>query len=375
MLRADRERDPMWSLRLAGVLAGLAISFRPQFALAAVLAALPFAVRRPPSATRRLAGWTLVGLVPLWLHLALAGPVPVFENLIVDALFHSGPQSTLPFPSLSSADGKLLVLLAAALVALAGAAVVAWRRDRRHPEALRLATIALLSIGLFPHVLGRISTEGIFYVACVAVALVPSCLGSPLLFRRVSEAERALAATALTAIALFLGARSLLDAIEANYLRAVGTSPDPVTASYDRRENWVTWEGRSFPYYSAKRAEDAREALAAVDRLTDPGDRWIVGPSDLQRAFYNETALYHMLPDLEPATYHLVMTPGTADRPGSRLPGEIASADVVLLGAPVAWEVSMPNSELGSDDALEALERHFCRDTRVGVYRIYARCR
>jgi hypothetical protein len=375
MLRASRVEDPMWSLRLAGILAGLAISFRPQFALAALLAALPVTLGGRSGVWRPLLGWSAVGLFPLWVHLALAGPVPVFENLVIDALFRSGPQSTLPYPPLSSDGGKLLLLLVAALVGLAAAAVVAWRRDRRHPEALRLAAIALLCLGLFPHVLGRVSAEGIFYVACVGVALAPSCLASPLLFPRVSEVERAIAATALTAAAMFIGARSLLDGIEANYVRAFGTSPDPVTAAYDRRENWVTWEGRSFPYSSAEGAADVREAMAAVDRLTEPGDRWIVGPSDLQRAFYNQTFLYHLQPDLEPGTYHLVMTPGTADRPGSRLPGEVASADVVLLGAEVDWHALMPNSELGSDDATEELQRHFCLDSQIGLYSIYARCR
>jgi hypothetical protein len=374
-LRGVRGEQPIWSLRLAGIGAGLAISFRPQFALAVVLAALPMLAWGPGGLARRLVTWTLVGALPLLVHIVLAGPVPVFENHVIDALLRSGPQSTLPAPALSERAGRLLLVLVAALAALAGAMLVALRRDRRDPEAIRIACIALFSVGLLPHVVGRIDIDHLAYVGCVAVALAPSCLASPLVLSRVGEAERTVAAVALTVAALLFGARTLLDGVEANYLRALGASTDPVTAAYDRRDNWVTWDGRSFPYSSEESAAGAHRALAAVDRLTEPGDTWIVGPADLQRAFYNETALYHLLPDLEPGTYHQVMTPGTADRPGSRLPGEIAAADVVLLGAAADWHTLMPNSELGSDDAAEALDRYFCLDTRVGIYRVYERCR
>jgi hypothetical protein len=115
-------------------------------------------------------------------------------------------------------------------------------------------------------------------------------------------------------------------------------------------------------------------ALDAVDRLTAPGDRLVVGPEDLRRTFFNHTALYHLLPELEPATYHLTMAPGTANRSGARLPADVAEADVVVLGTGSDWHQVAPNSELGSDDAAKALEAGFCLRASPYPYRVYTRC-
>jgi hypothetical protein len=168
--------------------------------------------------------------------------------------------------------------------------------------------------------------------------------------------------------------QSWLDGVEANYRRALGTNSDPVSSSYDRRENWVTRGERSFPFVSAEAAAEVNGALTAVDRLSSPGDRLVVGPEDLQRTFYNQTAFYHLLPELKPGTYHLTMAPGTANRPGAQLPGDIAEADVVMLGTGSDWHQVMPNSELGSDDATEALEANFCLRASPYPYRVYTRC-
>jgi hypothetical protein len=207
------------------------------------------------------------------------------------------------------------------------------------------------------------------------VPLLPSFVASPAVAPRLAQAEKALVACVAVGLLMLVGARAVLDGVEVNLRRALGISTGPVTAEFDRRANWVDWQGRSFPYESAERAEMVERALGSVDRLTDPGDSWIVGPSDLQRAVYNETFLYHMLPELEPATYHLVMVPGTADREGSTLPAEIAAADVVLMGSPTDVETILPNSKPGSPDAAAALAARFCVAEQVWVYTIYERCR
>jgi hypothetical protein len=373
LLRAVRAEEPAGWARWAGIAAGVAIAFRPQFAAAVALGFLPLLAGRPLRFVRSLALWALVGALPLLVHLALAGPV-AFRNLIADALFRSGPQSTLPIPPLSSPEGKLLALLLGAQAVLLVGAGIAWRRAPGDPEARRIASIALLSVGLLPQALGRIESQHILNVGCVTIALLPTVLASPLVGGRISTDARRLGAVAVTAIAVLLGAQTWLDGVEANLLRALGPSPDPVTASFDRRENWVTRGSRSFPFYSAEGADQVRSALAAIDDLSAPGDRVVIGPEDLRRTFLNHTALYHLLPELEPATYYLTMAPGTANRSGSRLADDVAGADIMVLGTGADWRQVAPNSELESAEAAEALEADFCLRASPFPYRIYTRC-
>jgi hypothetical protein len=372
--RAVRTAEGSGAVRWAGIAAGLAIAFRPQFGVAIGLAAIPLLAGRSLFVTRRLIVWTLAGSLPLLVHTVLAGPLRVFENVVIDALFRSGPQSTLPIPPLSDPAGKLLVLLLGGIGVLIACTVVAWRRAPWDPEARRLASIALLSIGLLPQALGRVESVHILNVACVAVALVPTAAASPLVLGKVGSDVGRLAAVAGTALAVLALSQTWLEGVEANYLRALGTNEDPVSASYDRRENWVTRGSRSFPFFSADQADQVNGALDAIEEVTAPGDRLVVGPEDLRRTFLNHTALYHLLPELEPGTYHLTMAPGTANRSGSRLPDDVAEADAVVLGTGSDWHQVAPNSELESDDATEALEAGFCLRAEPYPYRVYVRC-
>lgn len=82
----------------------------------------------------------------------------------------------------------------------------------------------------------------------------------------------------------------------------------------------VQRHGRTLVVSSREEAADLRALLEAVDRRAWPGARLFVGPRDLRRTLANDTFLYFLLPDLEPATYFLIMNPGTANRPGSRRP-------------------------------------------------------
>ena len=50
----------------------------------------------------------------------------------------------------------------------------------------------------------------------------------------------------------------------------------------------------------------------------EPGDRLLVGPSDLRRTWYSDAFFYWLFPELEPATYFIEMDPGLANADGSR---------------------------------------------------------
>ena len=68
------------------------------------------------------------------------------------------------------------------------------------------------------------------------------------------------------------------------------------------------------------------------------------------------------------------MTPGTANREGSRLASDLASADVVVMGTLPDCTQLTPNAEPGSDAATQVLEEHFCLVDHFFVHLIYERC-
>ena len=103
---------------------------------------------------------------------------------------------------------------------------------------------------------------------------------------------------------------------------------------------------------------------AAVDelgRLAEPGDRLLVGPSDLRRTWYSDVFIYWLFPELDPATYYIEMDPGLANAEGSSLAGDVASADfVILTGLWDGWMEPNSSMDFGSDAPNQVLRDHFC---------------
>ena len=357
---------------LAGVASGLAIAYRPQFGVALVLAALPLLIGHPWSAVKRYLIGAAVGILPLAVHVVLAGPRPVFQNLVVDALFRSAPQSTRPFPPDLPQEARLMALAAIAVAILIVCAVVLWRRFPRGPDARRVAAIALFCVGLAPQALGRVGAIHLIEVGCVAIPLVPYALVAVAGERRQRPLRSVLPAAATAALVAAL-AWSYVEPIRPGYGRAFQWPPWAKDVGADIRE--ANHGSRSFPLSTGQEARDAEQTLAAVDSVSEPGDRLFVGPDDLRLTFYDDTYLYHLEPDLEPATYYLTMTPGTANREGSRLASDLASADVVVMGTLPDVTQLTPNAEPGSDAATQVLEDRFCLVDRFFVHLVYERCR
>jgi hypothetical protein len=124
--------------------------------------------------------------------------------------------------------------------------------------------------------------------------------------------------------------------------------------------------------------EGVQAAVDELGKLAKPGDRLLVGPSDLRRTWYSDVFIYWLFPELDPATYYIEMDPGLANKPGSSLAADVASADFVILTG--LWDGWMePNSSMdyGSDAPNQVLRDHFCV---VGNYTdgqavLYQRCR
>lgn len=357
---------------LAGVAGGLAISYRPQFGFALLLGAVPLLLGHPAATVRRFVLGAALGALPLVVHTAIAGPGAVFENLVVDAFFRSAPQSTRPFPPELASEARLMALTGIAIVALLACAAILWRRSPRGPDARRVTAIALFSAGLAPQALGRVGAVHLIEVACVAVPLLAYALAAVAGSRWMAPA-RSLVPAAVTGVLAAVLAWSYVEPIRPAYGRALQFPPWAEDVGADVRD--VERGSRSFPLSTGQEAEEAADTLAVIDELTEPGDRLVVGSDDLIRTFYNDTYLYHLLPELEPGTYYLTMAPGTANGDDSRLPEEVAAADVVVLGTLPSYEQLLPNSDLGSSEATEVLAQHFCLRESLFVHLIYERCR
>ncbi|MEZ5373075.1 MAG: hypothetical protein R2704_10105 [Microthrixaceae bacterium] len=101
--------------------------------------------------------------------------------------------------------------------------------------------------------------------------------------------------------------------------------------------------------------------------MSSPGERLLVGPSDLSRTPYSDAYWYYIFGDLEPATRYIEMDPGIADAPDSGLPDEVASADWVILSHVWDdWSEANTSVESGSNEPNEVLAERFCEYRSYG---------
>ena len=135
---------------------------------------------------------------------------------------------------------------------------------------------------------------------------------------------------------------------------------------------FIAKHGRSFPISSDQGAVVLAKMLDRLDALASPGDRLFVGPADLRRTNYNDTFIYYMMPQLQPATYFLEMNPQSANRPNSRLTADVASADWLVLDH--VLDVSTEKKEsmkFASDRPMGVIQQKFALCARYGPWDLY----
>jgi hypothetical protein len=153
---------------------------------------------------------------------------------------------------------------------------------------------------------------------------------------------------------------------------------------YRRVEQTIRHGDRRFPYKRLDAVAAVNRMLPVVDEITEPGDSVLVGPGDLRKTPYSEAFLYHLLPDLEPATRYIEMDPGVANAPDSGLADEVAAADVVILST-IRDDWNEPNDSkvFGPNEPNRVLAREFCLVRSFGqspfysdrgLYELYAKC-
>jgi hypothetical protein len=401
-LRA-RRTDATIDWALAGGLGGLALTFRPDLvvAVSVALACAGWAMRRRAVVPVVLGG--AVGLLPMWLHLVVAGPVRVVDGIVLDPVFRLRPGRELPVPpSWGRVDGALqavaegvppwwglpapaasqqLFLWFVAVVVVAVAVPVwAWQRRRRgvvDHHTVILLTAGLLGLGILPQALQRPDST---HLAWVAVGSWPFLAASivDVLHRRTGATDEPSWRRRFSPSVIGVGAVLALMLVIApfytyrHYLLHTRVSAGDLPLPY-----LVERDGRRFWFGDPFVASALDQMIVDLEQLTEPGDRLIVGPADLSRAIYSDVAVYFLFPELEPGTYFIEMDPGLADAEGSGLAEDIAAADVlVLTNIWTGWNEPNASSERLSQEANRAVADHFClvRQYEENLVMIFRRC-
>jgi hypothetical protein len=240
-----------------------------------------------------------LGLLPLAWLTAVAGPAELINNLLLFPVIYSSPSRHLPILSAESHLVFLLIAHLAAVTANIFAGVLALRANPRDLGARLLLGLALFGLCLTHQTLQRIDLAHVIFAAFASLGLLP--LSIFVIQSRLSTAmprgRDALLATAAVLV--------LLQAIAPAFAYIAGQRITVGLGGEADKTVFITQHGRFFPISSLQTALMLGKIFDRLDALAAPGDRLFVGPADLRRTNYNDTFVYHMMPQLRPATYFL----------------------------------------------------------------------
>ena len=375
------------ALIATGLLAGFALGYRPDLALALGLVhgwLLWRHHRTGEEAWKPTGLGLLVGLVPMFVHLALAGIGNSVQGMFIDPVVHLRPGRELPTPpSFGHIDGALQAVaegpadapwwrfpaMAAnhqlffwfwvVIVVAIGIPLTTWLLARRHGWSTHLVVLmggGLFGLGMLPQAMQRPDSTHLAWGSCVSFALLP-CLVVELLSRRdparATTRHAPLVAGAVVGLVMFVICPFFTYRYYLLQSRiAVGNKPGGFEVHRD---------GRNFYFGNAALQTASQAAINDLDAKMQPGERLVVGPADLSRTIYSDVVFYYLFPELVPATYYIEMDPGLADREGSRLAADVESADwLILTNFWTGWFEPNASIEFGSDAPNKVVADHFC---------------
>lgn len=395
-LRAEHRENGQRTLIAAGVLAGLALTYRPDLGLALGIVFGWYLWRTRQ--WRPIAIGALVGLIPMWVHVALVGPSAAFNGMFVDPVFRLRAGRQLPSPpSWSKLDGSLQAVaelippwwglpalpaekslflwffsMLAAPILLLWVARRARRAGARPTQAATLMAIALVSIGILPQGLQRPDSAHLAWVTCVSF---PMLIVGGFEWRmqhatrfvwprqRVVKIAAAVTVLMLVVTPLFTFRYWLL-----HTRVSIGQVNEPFE---------VERNGRRFFLGEDLAAEASNLVIADLDRLMSPGETLIVGPADLRRTWYSDAFFYYLFPELKPGTQFIEMDPGLANEEGGPLADELRSNDwVILTRLWDGWYEPNASQEFGSSEPNQVITDDYCLISSYNdrLVELYQRC-
>jgi hypothetical protein len=394
LLQARHDADGRWAL-IGGVLAGFAMLFRIDIALALALAgtAALWGLARP--IIKRAVIGTGIGLAPYLVHLATAGPGTVWRGMLIDPMIHlraarhlpvppdpghlvgvarviAAVDRSWPLPRLTPAQQLFVWFVLLAFLAVALVAFGIWR-VRRDPSAFRprvLLAGALFGLGMFPQAVQRADSAHLAWVSGTVVVLLPAALADAItLVRpgwRMSRVGIGAGVAVVVAVSLLFPTYTAR-----RYVTAVQDSVHPPTSINK------THEGRtSIDMLDLQEAIDRDALLQAVEREVQPGSRVIVGNTDMRRVPYNDTFLYYLLPRYVPGTASMEFEPGLTNRRGTTLTGEMERADAFIASDRwLSWDEPNDSMKPGDPGPADVLHRDFClKDDFGNGFELFLRC-
>ncbi|MGB3411279.1 MAG: hypothetical protein WBA45_08770 [Microthrixaceae bacterium] len=365
---------------LPWLLAGAAISFRVDMALAAVGAvALTQYCRSFKPAPAWAAGGLVAGLAPMWIHLLSADKV--LSDTLVDPILNGGGRR-LPLVPRDRVLAFSIVLLAVSVV-LVLAALWVGRSERPGTHYVNLLALSSLAILTSPQLIQRVDPTHFRYVGAV---LVPAAIASAVLLYTNIPSEklrRPIAVIVQGALGLALVAAVLLGFLPQLRYTALLTRATVTGASHELSVE-VSSDGRVVPFDPAQ-SKQLQQTLNAASAAYEAGhcDRLFVGPGDLRYARYSDTFIYFLLDRFAPASRYLEFNPGGANSVDSKLASEVESADVVIVNSDWDDPASLDQppgataSEAGPSSPNDVLRRSFVEVDSFGPWRLLLseRCR
>jgi hypothetical protein len=279
----------------------------------------------PPARRWNFLAGAAFGLLPYaWLTIA-AGPGELINNLFLYPVLHCSAGRHLPLLSAQSFVLGLFFLHLAAVGLNLTAGVIGIIRDRSDVFPRLLLGLGLLALGMTHQAAQRLDSGHMVSAALLSLTILPLAILGLRAEWTATPPKQGYAFGALAGVLL------LLLVIAPNLgVDTLNRLIDSVNGGV-RYAVFVEHRGRSFPIRSPRVAFGVETLLTRLEMLSKPGQRLFVGPADLRRTNYNDIFLYHLMPQLQPASYFLEMNPLSANRPHSRLASDVATADWIVL--------------------------------------------
>jgi len=369
-----------WRCFTAGLLAGVSLLIRCDFGPAVIVSSLPLFLAMERTVKLKFIAGGVLALFPLaWLTIVV-GPAQIVHSLFIFPVFKLNPGRHLAISSGSWEMICLLVLQISANIVNITAGIVESRDSSTRQHGRLLLAVGLLGLGLIHYAMQRFDSGHALNSALISLSFLP--LSIFVLSSAIAKTiPRWLTSTAaiLMTIALihfltptftryfYRGLRVTLGMVPARQAVKTGEELEPGDKAI-----FIAHNGRPFAFGFPYAAEDADKLLTELERVSLPGQRLFVGPGDLRLTNYCDTYIYHLEPQLRPATYFLEMNPGSANAPHSQLASDVASADWVILNR--RWdflnEVNR-STQFGSDEPNQVLRENFELWWQRGSYLLF----
>ncbi len=319
---------------LAGIFVGLALTWRTDIAPPLILGLGGYHI---------LTKWRIrdllwlflaagVTLIPLMIHVLVVTPAVFLNNVFYKPVVGLHGARGLPLDFSNAYVGQLYALI---VIGTVSTLALGWiMRRSLGLEGKALLATGLFAVGIFPEAMQR---ADLMHLSFIGILTVPLLVFTGSFLTRYRMMPLLVAGTVLMTIPQEV--QYLADIHKANY----GTT-------------WISNGDRTIGTYwpRAQRLVDFLQANAGRN------DSLLVGTKDMRFTAANDVAMYHLFPNMRPATYYIEFNPLSANAPNSKLAGDVAKADWLILDR--RWDaIAEPNGSniAGSNAPNEIVEKKF----------------